>query len=101
LEIHSPKPPTQCVPTTFSWDGGEAPYTLKITSVTSSGIGDILETFSGIGDKSFQWSVNLSGGTQFGIVLSDSTPITVQFEPVQVQAGPDSSCLGGSTISTS
>ncbi|TFK85748.1 hypothetical protein K466DRAFT_600900 [Polyporus arcularius HHB13444] len=102
LEIHSPKPPTQCVPTTFSWDGGIAPYTLKITAVTGdSQLGDVLQTFSGIGEQSLQWPVNLAGGTEFGVVLSDSTPITVQFVPVTVQAGPDSSCLGGGSSSSS
>ncbi len=101
LEIHSPKPPTQCVPTTFSWDGGIAPYALKITAVTGdSQLGDVLQTFSGIGEQSLQWPVNLAGGTEFGVVLSDSTPITVQFVPVTVQAGPDSSCLGGSSSSS-
>ncbi|RPD60512.1 hypothetical protein L227DRAFT_88806 [Lentinus tigrinus ALCF2SS1-6] len=100
LEIHSPQPPTQCIPTTFSWDGGIAPYTLKITAVTPDfQVGDVLQTFTGIGNQSLQWPVNLVGGTLFGIVLSDSTPITVQFEPVTVQAGPDSSCLGGTSTS--
>ncbi|KAI0752345.1 hypothetical protein C8Q80DRAFT_442999 [Daedaleopsis nitida] len=101
LILHSPSPQMQCVPTTFSWDGGIPPYTLRITADSSAGIGDTLQTFSGINGMSLQWPANLPGGTQFGIVLRDSTPITVQFEPVTMENGTDLSCLESSSSSSS
>ena len=91
LELNRPQPPTQCGGVTITWNLGQPPYTLRITSPDFT---ETLETLGPVNGRSVDWAVNQPGGTQFGLILRDSTPITVQQGPIEILPGSDDSCLG-------
>ncbi|KAI0719270.1 hypothetical protein C8T65DRAFT_693277 [Cerioporus squamosus] len=113
FQINTPNPPTQCVPTQFTWSGGtpqmceadvqfpsSAPYFLALTPSSSINPGGqtgaaALQQYSGLTGTSFTWSSNISAGTSIGLSLTDSTGATALSAPVTILSGPDSSCLNG------
>ncbi|RPD60069.1 hypothetical protein L226DRAFT_560454 [Lentinus tigrinus ALCF2SS1-7] len=99
FQINTPNPPTQCVPTQFTWTGGTAPYFLVINPGGVTGAA-ALQQYSGLTGTSFTWSTNITAGTSIGLALTDATGTTVQSAPVTIQSGPDNSCLTGETSAT-
>ncbi|KAI0708253.1 hypothetical protein C8Q76DRAFT_814513 [Earliella scabrosa] len=97
LELFGPRSPTQCGTVRIQWSLGQPPYTLRITS---SDFSETLQTL-GVDAEAIDWTVNLPGGTQFGLILRDSTPLTVRTGPIAVLPGPDDSCLGSAMRSSS
>ena len=92
MQINTPNAPTQCVPAQFTWTGGTSPYFLALASEDPYG-GPALQSFAGLTGTSFTWSANISAGTSFRLILTDSGGQTNQSAPVTIQSGPDSSCL--------
>ncbi|TBU28863.1 hypothetical protein BD311DRAFT_311342 [Dichomitus squalens] len=97
FRMDAPNPPTQCVPSEFTWSGGIAPYVLTIAP------GDSLPStwpqYSGLTRDSFIWSTNVPAGTDVNLALKDSTG-EVQNESFTVQSGSDDSCLSSAGVTT-
>ncbi|KAI0787709.1 hypothetical protein C8Q74DRAFT_1315534 [Fomes fomentarius] len=91
FQINTPNPPTQCVPSRFTWSGGQG-------TIAPGGVpgATAFQQYTGVTGTAFTWSTNISAGTSIGLTLTDSNGAVAQSAPVTIQAGPDSSCLNGS-----
>ncbi|EJF56928.1 hypothetical protein DICSQDRAFT_70448, partial [Dichomitus squalens LYAD-421 SS1] len=97
FRMDAPNPPTQCVPSEFTWSGGIAPYVLTIAPGDS--LPSTWQQYSGLTRDSFIWSTNVPAGTNVNLALKDSTG-EVQNESFTVQSGSDDSCLSSAGVTT-
>ncbi|CDO75559.1 hypothetical protein BN946_scf184883.g21 [Trametes cinnabarina] len=54
-----------------------------------------LQQYPGLTGNSFTWRTNITAGTLVGFQLTDSNGAVAQTSSVQIQSGPDTSCLNG------
>ncbi|RDX57309.1 hypothetical protein OH76DRAFT_1459876 [Lentinus brumalis] len=100
FQINTPNPPTQCVPTQFTWSGGTPPFFLVINPGGQPGAA-ALQQYPNLQSSPFTWSSNITAGTSISLSLTDSTGANALSAPVTILSGPDSSCLNGGAPASS
>ncbi|KAJ7135398.1 hypothetical protein C8R43DRAFT_1020887 [Mycena crocata] len=89
------KPALTCEPFLILWQGGRAPWTLRVLQASNSAVLENLGTFK---VTSFSWNVNLAAGTSILIQLQDSTGATAISKVLTIQSGATDCTL--STVAT-
>ncbi|KAI0635656.1 hypothetical protein C8Q77DRAFT_583946 [Trametes polyzona] len=95
-KINTLTSPTQCEPVQFTWEGGAPPYYLSLIPGGQPSA-QAIKQFPVQNGNSMTWTVDLPAGTSFSSSLRDSTGAQAFSDIQTVQAGPDSSCLNGSS----
>ncbi|KAI0635911.1 hypothetical protein C8Q77DRAFT_1100354 [Trametes polyzona] len=96
FQIFTPRPPTQCIPTQLNWQGGTRAIVPGGQPQAAA-----LQQYANLQGTSFTWATNISAGTSINFALTDQTGATAQTAPVDIQPGPDSSCLNGQSSGSS
>ncbi|KAI0342857.1 hypothetical protein BDW22DRAFT_159199 [Trametopsis cervina] len=92
--INTPNAPTQCVPTQISWSGGTGPFFLSINTNDANGAPE--QTYDNLAASPFVWQVNITGGTQHGLALTDRSNGAKALSGVfTITPSSDTSCLNG------
>ncbi|KAI9304199.1 hypothetical protein BJ944DRAFT_164039, partial [Cunninghamella echinulata] len=92
LTIKAPTNPVECQPLLITWTGGERPYILSLHPGNEPDAPAIVN-FGQQNGTSLTWNVNVKAGTSVGLTIRDSTGVTAQSAPFEINAGPDKSCL--------
>ncbi|KAJ7130191.1 hypothetical protein C8R44DRAFT_775028 [Mycena epipterygia] len=92
------KPALTCEPLLIQWQGGKAPWTLRVLQSSDSAL---LENLGTLKVTSLTWNVDLAAGTSVLIQLQDSTGATATSKVLTVQAGSTDCTLKQATTSTS
>ncbi|KAI0787943.1 hypothetical protein C8Q74DRAFT_1366741 [Fomes fomentarius] len=100
FKINTLTSPVQCEPVQFTWQGGAPPYYLSLVP-GGQPAATAYRQFPVQSDNSYTWKVDLPQGTTFTSELKDSTGAQAFSDVQTVQGGPDSSCVGAITGSTS
>ncbi|WFD33818.1 hypothetical protein MCUN1_000638 [Malassezia cuniculi] len=99
FKVNTPMNVAQCQPAQLSWSGGQSPYypSLSQPGDTSKKLDADGADFSQTDATSLTWKqVTLKEGTQFLVVVRDSTGAVQNSAPVTVSAG-STSCMSGSS----
>ncbi|KZO91561.1 hypothetical protein CALVIDRAFT_558083 [Calocera viscosa TUFC12733] len=97
LTVSTPSSLVTCQPALITWSGGVSPYYLSVlpggqTSATA------LESFPTQTGTSYTWpKVDIQGGTSITIQIRDGQGNIQYSSPVTIQAGPDTTCVGGNS----
>jgi len=95
LMINTPTGVVQCQPAQLSWTGGTAPFFLSFIPAGQPSA-PAIKQFPNQNGNSFTWTADLASGSSFSISLKDSSGNQAFSDIVNVQSGPDSSCINTS-----
>ncbi|BGP14239.1 hypothetical protein JCM10213_005870 [Rhodosporidiobolus nylandii] len=96
--INTPTALYQCQPYLVSWNGGTAPYRVRVLPGGQLS-GTVLANLDDqpTSDTSYTWTVGLPEGTSITLTVTDSTGVTAASAPVTIGAGDDSCLAAGSS----
>jgi len=97
LQVSTPAQLVTCQPAAITWSGGVAPYYLSVLPGGQTGA-TALENFPTQSGTSYTWpKVDIAAGITITIQIRDSTGSINYSSPVDIQQGPDTSCVGGNS----
>jgi len=97
LTVQTPVSLVTCQPALISFSGGTAPYYLSVLPGGQTGA-TALESFPTQSGASYTWpKVDIQAGTSITIQIRDSSGLINYSSPVTIQAGPDTTCVGGNS----
>ncbi|KAJ9108238.1 hypothetical protein QFC19_002486 [Naganishia cerealis] len=91
----------QCAESTISWTGGQAPYTLQISTGGFYVPTTALETHSSLSSETYSWKVTQKEGTGMFFLVTDAGGQVGYVQNIYVAASSDSSCLAAGSASSS
>ncbi|KZT51379.1 hypothetical protein CALCODRAFT_503585 [Calocera cornea HHB12733] len=97
LTVSTPSSLVTCQPALITWSGGVSPYFLSVLPGGQTSA-SALESFPTQTGSSYTWpKVDIQAGTLITIQIRDGQGNIQYSSPVTIQAGPDTTCVGGNS----